>query len=292
MARHRKIITAIWDDPDFQALTPHGRLVFIFLFGSAHASESGIYHITPKTIADRTGVRRVEVETLLGGGMKNVYYDAANSAVFVARFRKHQASSGGRPDLIAAAIAGDREATGTVLWRLFDHLYDEYGESRPGADIPAAIVAELELDKPLHARSETGTAAARQAGLFAGARPGRPRVKISPEATPDILAIVDKVVAEFERCDIWPTDAGFKENERSVVAEMIRDFPRLNHPAIAKDMVAWLLTNPPTKKNWNALLRIRNWWRIAAEKELMRSRPGRRPGAPPRKGKMESLEDM
>jgi hypothetical protein len=128
MAKYRAIYQATWKDPDFQAYTPEGKLLFIYLCTNQSTSESGIYPISVKTISDETGIKVATVSQLLDNRLKNVVYDISNQFVYVRKFRVYNA--GGRPDLIQKTIAGEyRLSKQTFLWSLFIKDYPEFEEA-------------------------------------------------------------------------------------------------------------------------------------------------------------------
>lgn len=65
MATYRQIHTKIWSSPDFQALSPNAKLVFIYTFSNDHRNEACLYRITPKTIANETELTVEEIKAAL-----------------------------------------------------------------------------------------------------------------------------------------------------------------------------------------------------------------------------------
>lgn len=126
MAKYRPLYTKIWKDPDFQELSPEHKLVFIYLCTNEVTSESGIYPITPKTIADETAISRDQVAKLLeNGNIRNVQYDPANRLVFIKNFHKY--NRGGKPALIRQSILNDCETCPTTpLWQSFIETYPDF----------------------------------------------------------------------------------------------------------------------------------------------------------------------
>ncbi len=126
MAKYRPLYTKIWKDPDFQELSPENKLIFIYLCTNELTTESGIYPMTPKTIADETAVEREKVTKLLqNGNLKNVKYDTDNRLIFIKNFHKY--NSGGKPELIKRSIINDCTAyPQTALWTLFIENYPEF----------------------------------------------------------------------------------------------------------------------------------------------------------------------
>jgi len=125
MAKFRAIYHQIWADEDFQNYTPEAKLIFIYLCTNNATSESGIYHITKKTISNDTNIPTETVSQVLLNGLKNVMYDLDNSCVYVKRFRKYNA--GGQPNLIKLSIISDVKLLHmSNLWNEFVKDYPIY----------------------------------------------------------------------------------------------------------------------------------------------------------------------
>lgn len=127
MAKYRPIFTKIWKDPKLEKLSPPGKLLFVYLCTNESTTESGIYPISIRTIANETGLKQATVNKLLSNGLINVFYDFDNCYVFVKNFLKH--NGGGRPDLLVKSILNDNEKNPTPLWQLFIKRYPEYSEN-------------------------------------------------------------------------------------------------------------------------------------------------------------------
>ena len=127
MAKFRAIYHQIWTDEDFQLYTPEAKLIFIYLCTNNATSESGIYHITKKTISNDTNIPIETVGQLLSNGLKNVVYDLDNTCVYVKRFRKYNA--GGQPNLIRLSIISDVKLLHmSKLWEEFIKDYPIYAD--------------------------------------------------------------------------------------------------------------------------------------------------------------------
>jgi len=152
VARYRSVYVEIWDDPDFQKYSPSAKLVFIYLFTNYKIGESGIYIITPETIARATGVGKKTVEKLLASigehgrcaGLKNVFYDWDNYAVFLAKYRIYNA--GGNPAVVAKAIENERGKVDSPLWGLFDKYYSRVGQPLRNGYIALDIDIDLGIE--------------------------------------------------------------------------------------------------------------------------------------------------
>ena len=124
MAKYRSIHVKIWDDPDFQVYTVEKKLLFVYLCTNPAASESGIYAVTPKKIADNTGVKQDLVRKILQS-TKNVMWDEKLNFVYVRRFRVY--NGGGAPENVKRAIVSEfLQSSYLPFWNNFVEDYPEY----------------------------------------------------------------------------------------------------------------------------------------------------------------------
>lgn len=81
----RPFYEALWDGPQFGALTPHGKLIFVFIKGLAGATGIKVWPVLDHSMAKRTGVplssTRKAIKELIDGGW--IEYDG--SVVWVVR---------------------------------------------------------------------------------------------------------------------------------------------------------------------------------------------------------------
>jgi hypothetical protein len=126
MAKYRSIHEKIWKDPDFQAYIPEGKLLFIYLCTNGSTSESGIYAITPKTIADETGIKQESIIKVMKN-LKNVMWDEKLNFVYIRRFRLY--NGGGAPENVKKAIVAEfLQSCNLSFWLKFVEDYPEYRE--------------------------------------------------------------------------------------------------------------------------------------------------------------------
>jgi hypothetical protein len=146
MAKYRAIYTIMWKDPDFQVYTPDAKLLFIYLCTNDSTSESGIYPITEKTIADETGLKKEAVTKLLANHLKNIIYDASSRFVYIRRFRTY--NNGGRPELMQKAICNEYKLSGqTFLWSYFIKDYPLFSDIITSVSVPPAPPLTNSKDK-------------------------------------------------------------------------------------------------------------------------------------------------
>jgi hypothetical protein len=127
VAKYRPIFTKIWDDPDFQDYRPSEKLVFLYLCTNPSTTESGIYPISPRSIAQGTGIGMVVVKKMLDEQrIKNVLYDSQHKIVFLRNFLEYNGK--GRPDLVLKSIYNDFKYIRTPLWDAFKKRYPLFYE--------------------------------------------------------------------------------------------------------------------------------------------------------------------
>lgn len=127
MARYRPVFCQIWNKPDFQNLKRDQKLLFLYLCTNPHTTESGIYSITIRTMANETVTQLKTVEDAVKGfpaGM--VQYDWGNQIVFMVNFLHYNGR--GRHDVIKKSIIADMKTTKTHLWESFKQRYPQYFE--------------------------------------------------------------------------------------------------------------------------------------------------------------------
>src|SRR5262245_27172607 len=61
----RGLYSALFDDPDFQRLSPHARLVLVVLRQCAQAGAAGIFRYYPAVLCEQTGLTRDELEVAI-----------------------------------------------------------------------------------------------------------------------------------------------------------------------------------------------------------------------------------
>jgi len=160
MAKYRPIHVRIWKDPDFQTYSPEHKLIFLYLCTNDATSESGIYPLTLRTVANETDIDLARItEVFETGAVKNVFYDPENQFVFVKNFRKY--NSGGRPALIEQAISNEYTAFRTPLWDQFKAEYPEFSKTLQKVKVKVKVNVNVKVKvkrtvvKPLGNGSET-----------------------------------------------------------------------------------------------------------------------------------------
>lgn len=120
MTKYRCIYVTIWTDPTFECYSEKEKLMFIFLFSNPYTSESGIYPLTIKTIAQGIGLESTEVKHILKSRkLRNISYDFKNQVVFVHNFIKCH----GKGCIFWNCLLKDYKRFKTSLWDQFEKLY-------------------------------------------------------------------------------------------------------------------------------------------------------------------------
>lgn len=121
MATYRQIHTHIWDDPDFEELSPHAKLVFIYGFSNRHRNEAGLYTLTIRKLAFETGLSQEEAEAAVreieARGMWR--YDWDNQVLWVKNALKYQTVT----ETNLAAIKKEIAAINSPLVAEFESYY-------------------------------------------------------------------------------------------------------------------------------------------------------------------------
>ena len=123
MPKYQPVYSQIWKDDCFQELSTNGKLLFVYLITNESINNSGIYHVTTKTISHETGLSEKVISKLLtDGSVKNVTYDDKNSYVFI--HKRKQYSPGGNPKLVTSGINREYQLSRhCFLWEMFNSLY-------------------------------------------------------------------------------------------------------------------------------------------------------------------------
>ena len=91
---YRPLATEFWDDRYVvEQLSPNGRLVWAYLLTNRHTSQCGIYPVTDREIADKTGLSIDEVEQAMSQASKDgkVLRDPDTGEIFITNWLKfHQ----------------------------------------------------------------------------------------------------------------------------------------------------------------------------------------------------------
>lgn len=123
MATYRQIHTHIWDDPDFEELTPQAKLVFIYGFSNKHRNEAGLYPITFRKLAFETGLTIEEAQNAIreieGRGMWR--YDWDNQVLWVKNALKYQTVT----EKNIVAIKKDIQVINSPLVQEFEVYYQD-----------------------------------------------------------------------------------------------------------------------------------------------------------------------
>lgn len=125
MATYRPVHRKIWKDPEFQEYGSHGKLIFLYLITNESTTESGIYTISLRTIANETEIP-IEIikEYFETDIFSNVDYDKDNKLVFVRKFKKYNGL--GSPRLVIKSIQKDCKLTKqSWLWEKYVQEYPE-----------------------------------------------------------------------------------------------------------------------------------------------------------------------
>lgn len=119
--------TGYWKHPDIQDLNRIERFVYAYLFTNESCTQSGVYPITVKTIANEIDHQDFDkIRDALNGLEKKekIFMDWKGKTIFVKNFLKH--NQNGRKDLILRSIQNDMLINLTFLWDRWKEVYEEF----------------------------------------------------------------------------------------------------------------------------------------------------------------------
>jgi hypothetical protein len=126
MATYRQFFIGFWDDPDIEPFSPEEKLVYLFLFTNRLATESGIYAISEKFIAERTCISINKIKTILNT-LQNTYHKITYDVniIFVHGFLKRNYR--GKPELLNFSILKNVEDYPSLpCWNKFLDVYKNH----------------------------------------------------------------------------------------------------------------------------------------------------------------------
>jgi len=150
MSGYKPIYKRIWKDPDFQELDKDDKLLFIYLCTNEAVTESGVYPLTPTTVANETGISLDKVKERFNDRFfKNVIYDKEARIIFVKKMKRY--GTGGRPDLIAKSILSDYAShKSKFLWEEFLKEYPDYKRLLNGCSTVVQPTDTLQLQYSIY----------------------------------------------------------------------------------------------------------------------------------------------
>lgn len=255
MAKYRPTFTKIWDDPDFQEYSKDEKLMFFFLYSNALTSESGIYAVSYRSIANATNVELDIVEkTLRENKLKNVMYDHENKVVFICNFLRYNGR--GRPDLAAKSIYNDYKHVKTSLWAKFEKVY------------PQLYELVLSISKALEKTSiPKPNLTVNPISILTSNRNSNHTHTVEGESSKNIP--VDIMLAVFEKhWNDWNKDSYLHDYETEVpVAEILYKQCLKNRPkdplGLFEEKVAYLVMNFDVRQ----FAGLHKFWNAAAQKD-------------------------
>jgi hypothetical protein len=126
VAKYRPFHVGFWDDPDIEPFSPDEKLVYAFLFTNRLTTESGIYSISEKFIAERTGITINKINTILNT-LTNTYHKITydRNIVFVHGFMRRNFK--GSPEKLELSILSNVTDHPSILcWTKFLEIYNHH----------------------------------------------------------------------------------------------------------------------------------------------------------------------
>lgn len=124
MSRREDIDNSIWSDPDFHALTPSAKLMYVWSFTNPRCGMAGFYKVIPAAIAMETGVPRDDLAAVLDELRETRFVLYEGGVLWVRSRVKHLRT---KTPQIAKSICRDLEQVGRGPLR--DAFMDEYGDT-------------------------------------------------------------------------------------------------------------------------------------------------------------------
>lgn len=196
MARREDIDTGIWNDPDFLALSPEAKLVYLHSFTNSRCGMAGLYMVISNAIQMETGLTAKRLDAALTElrEARFVHYDGR--WMWVRTRIKHLRSTGIN---IAKSIRSDVERAGTHEYaaRLV-HTYGDIDWMKGLLDpFKKALPNPLDPLDPLEGSQG-------RAGLLRSPNPAKttaaPPVKFEDKIVPQpTLLIAEMLLADFNR---------------------------------------------------------------------------------------------
>ena len=128
---YRKISTSIWADPDFEALEPLQRYLFLYLWTNEHCNQAGVYEISLNRIAFETRLPVEQVCLLLKDLEPKVQWLADRRAVWVLRFLKRQCQNANFAKAALGIILANYPEIGASYVLENRTTFDRYGVKIP-----------------------------------------------------------------------------------------------------------------------------------------------------------------
>jgi len=136
MGTYRSFDTETWRDPWFESISPHAKLMFIYLWTNEAVNQAGLYSITKKRIEFETGLKLDEVVSELH---PKVEWNPSLNLVWVKNFCKRQCAN---PKFFIGAVKQLKSVPGDFIEKFTTYnqsLFDKYSIERPVIPYPNGI---------------------------------------------------------------------------------------------------------------------------------------------------------
>lgn len=146
MARgHGRILTSIWEDPDFLALDEKEQRLYLFLLSQPNLNHAGLLPLTLRRWAGKAcglieSDLHSQIESLQSAGLVEV--DALEEELFVSGYFRH-AGIGGQPRVVAAAYDAITQSASFALRGIASVELTEAVAKAPGPAAPQGVRAQV-----------------------------------------------------------------------------------------------------------------------------------------------------
>jgi hypothetical protein len=142
---HSRILTSIWEDGAFMALTEQQQRLYLFLISQPQLSHAGLLPLTPTRWAGKgRGINKTDLrntlDALAHGG--HVAVDEAEEELYVCGYFRH-AGIGGQPRVVAAAYDALTRSASFTLRAVASVELSEAVANAPAPAAPRGLRAEV-----------------------------------------------------------------------------------------------------------------------------------------------------
>lgn len=143
--RHGQILTSIWEDSDFLALTDQQQRTYLFLISQPNLTHAGLLPITLRRWAGKArGLTEFDLHQAMDELARcgQVVIDHADEEVFVCGYFRH-AGIGGQPRVVAAAYDAITQSASFVLRATASIELSAAVATAPAPAAPTGLRAEV-----------------------------------------------------------------------------------------------------------------------------------------------------
>jgi hypothetical protein len=276
VGRREDIDNATWGDPDFAALSPEAKLLYLWSFTNPLCNFAGLYKVTTARMASETGLTPRRTETALAELVRDRFVQFEHPLLWIRSRVKHLPH---RSPNIAKAISRDIElvdadhplrhlflekyerTTWDALRDRLAPLVEESGSSKPN---PGTVAEPL--------ANGSGTVLVR--GGEGSSKEEQPtaqgEVDAEPELPDELRPFLEPVLVTLRR--VATTKPGAALPTLAAVAGVLRRYPTKDFIPTAEDYAHWSIHGRGASRSVkDVVAQYRNW--LAKEPDVARRTP-------------------